>query len=102
MRWLVSRLPAVLTLTALLACSGLGVCWKQFASVKHHCCAGGDTKTTQVKPCASLVNHEASVVMPAPQAATLPVTVDPSPLADAPPIVDPLFPAKGPPLILRI
>jgi hypothetical protein len=102
MRLLACRVAAAFTLMALLACSGLGVCWKQFARMTHHCCPGGGSETDQVKPCASVVAHEAAVVMPPPAVATLPVTLAPSHLADVPLAVDPNAPAKGPPLILRI
>ena len=102
MRVLACRLAAAFTLTALLACSGLGVCWKQFARMTHHCCPGGDTKTAQIKPCASVVAHEAAVVMPPPAVAMLLVPVESSGLDEVPLAMDPLARAKGPPLILRI
>jgi hypothetical protein len=102
MRLLVCRLAAAVTLTAVLACSGLGVCWKQFARMTHHCCPGGGSDAGQIKPCASVAAHEMAVVMPPPPVATLPVSLDPAFLADAPHAIEAIISGKGPPLILRI
>jgi hypothetical protein len=102
MRLLACRLAAAFTLTAVLACSGLGVCWKQFARMTHHCCPGGGEDKAQIKPCASVVAHEAAVVMPPPPVATLPATLELAGVADIPVAFHPLVPAKGPPLVLRV
>jgi hypothetical protein len=102
MRLLGFRLSVAVTLTALLACSGLGVCWKQFARMTHHCCPGGGSDDSQVKPCASVVAHEAAVLMPPPVVATSGILRASSALADVPVDSGPHFAAKGPPLILRI
>jgi hypothetical protein len=104
MRLLLCRLAAAFTLVALVACSGLGVCWKQFARAKHHCCPGGDSDTTRtsLKPCASVVSHEAAVVVPPPPVATLPVTLEPAGLADGWSAAGPIVPGKSPPLVLRV
>jgi hypothetical protein len=98
------RLAAAVAFIGILACSGLGICWRQFASAAHHCCTGDDGSTaTQVRPCASVVAHEAAVKIVPPAVAQLPATLDPESLTTmAAPGAGPLAPTKSPPPILRI
>lgn len=97
------RLAASATLAALLACSGLGVCWRQFAGARHHCCAGGeDTAPSRFKPCASAVAKQSSPEVLLPSVAVLPVQLDPARPAACPLAARPILPVKSSPLILRI
>jgi hypothetical protein len=65
-RW-VSRLAASAALIAILACSGLGLCWRQITCEAHDCCADkGVLKTSSEKACSSVVVSPALVkVFPA-------------------------------------
>ena len=48
------RVAALFALTAILACSGLGVCWRQAVSNGHDCCRSSDAAlSAPAAPCAS-------------------------------------------------
>jgi len=98
------RLAAAVALIGILACSGLGVCWRQFASAAHHCCTGDDGgKAPEVRPCASVVAHEAAAKIVPPAVAQLPAALDPAfQTTMALPGAGALAPTTSPPLILRI
>jgi hypothetical protein len=105
MRSVASRLAAALTLAALLACSGLGVCWRQLAHDAHDCCAKDDAIATPSKPCASAVASEATLKLVPPAVAvalfvfTAP-TLEASPAARVAPSA--VSSTKSPPLVLRV
>jgi hypothetical protein len=104
MRSVASRLAAGLTLTTLLACSGLGVCWRQLARDAHDCCAK-DTIASPAKPCASAVASEAIVELVPPAVTVAPFvltapTLEASLVARVAPFA--AASAKSPPLVLRV
>ena len=98
------RVAAGLALIAILACSGLGLCWQQFGKGGHDCCSADEAQlSTPAKACA------------APAATVLTVKVTPPPLVSALPAIAPMghaavcfrashpaFAVKDPPLVLRI
>ena len=101
---IVYRAAAGLALIAILACSGLGLCWQQFGKGGHDCCSADEARlSTPAKSCA------------APAATVLSVKVTPPSLVSALPAIaatghaavcfrasHPTFAAKDPPLVLRI
>lgn len=101
-----NRLAAAVAVTALLACSSLGLCWRQLGGERHECCAGGETMSAPVNPCGSPVATVSPVKLPTPQAATaLPVLSETPPAATLPPsprAFSPSFRVMPPPLVLRI
>ena len=104
MRAIFARVAAASALIALLACSGLGVCWRQFARDSHDCCTDRGAMTERARPCAAAVASE-TVVKVAPPADTVTTTDDPSlglvaSIASVVPL--PAFLPKSPPLVLRV
>jgi hypothetical protein len=94
---------AAIVLSAILACSGLGTCWKQFARSAHDCCEN-ESAMAPAKTCASAVAQTVAVDLVAPSAIGWTVfstaaveSAEPSAAAFAP-----AFPVKSPPLVLRI
>jgi hypothetical protein len=104
MRWW-ERAAALATLAAVLACSTLGVCWRQFAtSCSDECCQQEeDASVATAQPCSSVVSHvSAARVAPPVVVAVLPY---PAPLPTLlRPGVAPAhhLPETPPPLVLRI
>jgi hypothetical protein len=101
-----TRIAACVALTAILACSGLGLCWQRFGSGgAHDCCAADETQiATPAKPCAAS-GEVVTVVKIAP---ALPVT---SRIGTAEAVefasasrafAPPLFKTRSAPLVLRI
>jgi hypothetical protein len=95
------RGAALVALTAVLACSGLGVCWLSFAVRPHACC---DQAGSSMEPrsCASPAVVVAGVMLAPPIAVHMilpPIAPVPRPLDGA---LSPVLPAKPPPLVLRI
>ena len=103
---LAKRVAASVALTALLACSGLGLCWMQLVPRKqHHCCAPDPTSLTPAKPCSGAVALVALPTLAPPSALASPLLAQPivavqmrrpDPLAAA------ALPQRSPPLVLRI
>jgi hypothetical protein len=95
------RAVAAFTFCSILACSGLGFCWKQFAPRAHDCCE--DSGTAPAKSCASAGTQVSAVNLALPIETVLPAggfaTVALEPVAGAFAVVPPL---KSPPLVLRI
>jgi hypothetical protein len=97
------RLAAGLALISLLACSGLGLCWRQLATRAHACCADqGAAVTTPAGPCASAVAKATPPTL-------APPAVRPAPAIDAPLtrtaasfLSSPSRHVHVPPLVLRI
>jgi len=91
---------AAFTLCSILACSGLGFCWKQFAPQAHDCCE--DNAMAPAKSCASASTQAPAVGLSLPHETVLPsstfapVALEPMAGAFAVP------PLKSPPLVLRI
>jgi hypothetical protein len=107
MRSWASRLAAASALVAVLACSGLGLCWRQIARDGHDCCSndGVAATSTSSKACASVVAAEASAKVLAP--AMQPMTVTHHLLlsfrgAPLPEGFAPRLPPKAAPLVLRL
>ncbi len=71
MRTVSDRVAASLALTALLACSGMGLCWRFAERGGHECCAETDTVGAPSKTCDSpAVGAEIAKLTP-PQVALL-------------------------------
>lgn len=101
MGW-VRRSLAVFALGSILACSGLGLCWKQFVPRAHDCCER--ETAADARPCSSSVVKATAVdlVMPAEAPPFLPTerftaARDPHRTATDVPRA-----ALSPPLVLRI
>jgi hypothetical protein len=94
---------AALVLTAILACSGLGLCWREFTS-GHDCCVDDSTLSAPAKACASDATAVAVTLMPPPAGAVSVVPDRPSlaTAATALPASASCFALTAPPLILRI
>ena len=104
MRSILARLAAASALVAILACSGLGVCWRQLARDSHDCCTDRGALTENAKPCAAAVASETvvKVVPPAGTVMTFPGPV-PAWIAGTASIVPrPAFLPESPPLVLRV
>jgi hypothetical protein len=94
------RLTTTLVLTVLLACSGLGICWRSAVGDTHSCCTDA-TLASQPRSCASAVALETPAPLPAPPA--LPVSYTPEDLAASRPVPrGPAFGDESRPLVLRI
>jgi hypothetical protein len=76
MRSILVRLLGGAALAAVLACSGLGLCWREVVLAQHDCCRSEGTTTTLVKPCAAPVAHETKVELAPPPAAAAIVILD--------------------------
>jgi hypothetical protein len=105
--WFVARrLPAVVALVAVLACSNVGTCWLRLtATIGHDCCEQDTTLQAAPRPCGSTATTVPLLELQAPMAwvSALP-TVPPSVGADrpSPAAFAPAFRVLVPPLILRI
>jgi hypothetical protein len=101
-----SRLAAGVALVALLACSGLGLCWRQIARDAHDCCENSSSAiATPTRACASVVASEASVKVIPPAVRTVPVSFDLLVAMRSTRVVEvsaPTLPPKAAPLVLRI
>jgi len=75
-RSILVRLLGGTALAAVLACSGLGLCWREVVLAQHDCCRSDGTTTTLVKPCAAPVAHESKVHLAPPPAAAAIVILD--------------------------
>jgi len=97
-----ARAVAGLALVSLLACSGLGLCWKQFASRGHDCCE--PETASPAKPCASAVEQGTPLKVLPPAVTVLPVgEASVAAATESMPFAFALVLApKAPPLILRI
>jgi hypothetical protein len=106
MRSWVSRLSAGAALIAILACSGLGLCWRQIARDAHDCCASeGVVATSSSKACGSIVASEAAVKVLPPAVRPTPIAHElllPFPGAPRAQGLAPIVPPKAAPLVLRI
>ena len=104
MRVILARAAAASALVAILACSSLGVCWRQFAHRSHDCCTGGGVMTERARPCAALVASETAVKV-APPAGTV-ITFEgplPAPAAGTASVAPlPALLPQSPPLVLRV
>lgn len=100
------RLAALLALSGLLACSGLGMCWTRVLPTAHphDCCAGdGQRISRPAQPCAGEASFVKATVLPPAAPADGPVAILPaSQAAVATAAFAPSFPVKNPPLVLRI
>jgi hypothetical protein len=99
--WL-ARVAAVPVLAAVLACSGLGICWQTFAPRGHSCCEPkAATSIGSPRSCASLAERGA-IPHPVPLVA---LAVSAAPVASdrmGDGAFLPVLPARTPPLVLRI
>jgi hypothetical protein len=68
------RGAAVLALGAILACSGLGVCWQQFAARTHDCCQR-ESETAPARACGSDAERHLTASVAAPTAVVVPLAV---------------------------
>jgi hypothetical protein len=101
------RSAAGVALASLLACSSLGLCWRQVASAwspGHDCCSKGESQAAPAKACASLVAHETVVKLAPPPAVTLPASWSELAPLDLPCGLPPSGRSASPPppLVLRI
>jgi len=105
MRSVANRVAAAVALTAVFACSALGVCWKQFVADKHGCCARESAMAAPEYPCPSAATQvTVAKLAPTPET-TVPAPADSLPLAPSvahDSAFAPSFPVKSPPLVLRI
>jgi hypothetical protein len=105
MSGVVRHIAATLALGSILACSGLGLCWRQFVRSPHDCCAK-ESPTAPVKSCASPAEWRTAAVKIVPPS-SVPV---PAVMAEWMPTSTPVhgasfapsFPVKSPPLVLRL
>lgn len=99
-----ARVAAASALVAILACSGLGVCWRQLARHAHDCCTDSGGMTERARPCAAAVASE-TIVKVAPPADT-PMAIEDPLLAHvagtASVAPTSAFRPKSPPLVLRV
>jgi hypothetical protein len=84
----------------LLACSALGICWKELAPRAHDCCKS--ETPTPTKGCAALTVTVQPESVPAPAVMAAPPLPAPSLQVLIGPRFAPAFAAKAPPLVLRI
>jgi hypothetical protein len=100
----VRRFAAGIALTAIFACSGLGLCWQQFGTRGHDCCAADEAQlSTPAKACASFVTTVLVLKVAPPHAPSGHLTTIGALASALPTLVPgPLLPAKAPPLVLRI
>jgi hypothetical protein len=99
------RLAAAAALSGLLACSGLGMCWTRVVPTAHDCCtSGGDQIARTAQPCAGDASYVKAESLPPSVAASAPTVADLAPPRAVGPAAafGPAFPAKSPPLVLRI
>jgi hypothetical protein len=97
------RLVGGWVLTTILACSGMGLCWRQVAAGSHACCAEDRAMTALTKPCASPAAFETAPRILAPPAAApavAPRVAVAHDLPAAPALA--VRSAKPPPAVLRI
>lgn len=100
------RIAACVALTAILACSGLGLCWRQFGSAAaHDCCAADETQiATPAKPCAApgavVTVVKIAPALPAMGRIGAPEGVEFASASRA--FAPPLFKTRSAPLVLRI
>jgi hypothetical protein len=100
-----NRAAAVIALTAILACSGLGLCWRVFDVAAHDCCEDADSLTASAQPCASAATGTSPATPTFPEPSLGPAaTITPRHI-----VVEAVhgafgssFPVKSPPLVLRI
>jgi hypothetical protein len=103
---MLNRLAAAVAMTAILACSGMGLCWRLVQPNAHDCCSGASHAAISVPatPCTSAATAVDAVKLVPPQVApALFVSTMPRPFALA-------FPPRAgaspllvkPPLVLRI
>ena len=100
----VRGIVASLVLVSVLACSGLGSCWKQFvvATAMHDCC-DREPAAAPANACAAIGTHVKAASLEQPEEASDPFRWIESPLLVAERVsVSPPLPAKSPPLVLRI
>lgn len=69
MRVILARVIGGAALGAVLACSGMGLCWREVTLAKHDCCNDDGPTTTLVKPCAAPVAHENKLELAPPSVA---------------------------------
>lgn len=92
---------AAFTFCSILACSGLGFCWKQFAPRAHDCCE--DSGMAPAKACASVGTQAPPPSLALPLETALPaVRFAPVVLESVGGAFVGVLPAKSPPLVLRI
>jgi hypothetical protein len=100
------RIAASVALTAILACSGLGLCWRQFGSAgAHDCCAADETQfATPAKPCAApgaaVTVVKVAPALPATGRIGTPEGVESASASRA--FAPPAFKMKSAPVVLRI
>jgi hypothetical protein len=105
MRSVALRVVAATALTAILACSGLGLCWQQIARGGHDCCTTDGALAAPAKACAAAVESGQTVKLAPPGTLTVVPVIEAlvaetsGSLAAAP--LSPL-PPPSPPLVLRI
>jgi hypothetical protein len=99
--WWVRRSLAVFALGSILACSGLGLCWKQFVPRAHDCCER--ETAADARPCSSSVvkTTAVEVVMPAEALPFLATERFTALVPHRTAIAEPRA-AQSPPLVLRI
>ena len=97
----VRRVGAVAALGAILACSALGLCWREFVTTSHDCCKE-QTASAPAKSCASAVTSVTPFGLAAPLAATLHEGPSLESLEHPLALFAATRPAKSPPLVLRI
>lgn len=94
---------ARLALLAIVACSSLGICWKELAPRGHDCCERQGSRDAPAPGCASPTLHASAVPLALPVAVVVSVPgLEP---VLAPPVLRAVRSAPGtkaPPLILRI
>jgi hypothetical protein len=105
MRFWAKATGATITLLSVLACSGLGFCWEQFASRPGHgCCEEEkDAGDAGKRPCASPAADVFAAKLAPPIVDA--VNVASPAVLQAPPCFMAFassFPVKAPPLVLRI
>jgi hypothetical protein len=102
-RTLFRQLAATIALTTILACSGLGLCWREFSG-GHDCCVDDATISAPAQSCASDATAVSAKLLPPPVDSVSLVPQLPGPVTAAPALraFGSSIPAKAPPLVLRI
>jgi hypothetical protein len=98
-----NRAVAALALTAILGCSGLGLCWREFGG-GHDCCVDDATISGPARSCASAATA-VSFQLLSPPVDSVSIVPDRPGLAFAAtalPALAPSFHVKAPTLVLRI
>jgi hypothetical protein len=89
-------------LTAVLACSGLGSCWRQFVVAATHDCCDREPAAAPANACASVGAHVKAVSLEQPEEAAVPFRSIGFSFQVVEQVSFSPLPAKSPPLILRI